>query len=858
MPAERRLTLIKAPSGFGKTTLLAECCRTRASTSTPVAWFSADDDSPQDLVAYLHLAFDAAGLAGGVPAASPAESSGTPHAQLASLLDRVVADGRHWVLALDRIERMSSPASIDLLSELVRLNVSGLSVAIACRVLPNGLDVTQPVFGGQARLLTAEDLRFSRQDIDRYFGGRLSRRRLDDIVTDTVGWPIAVRGQPRPPERTAETGPDLFADVLDGWLEAHLLEDLAAADREFLDDVALVDPIDPDLLDEALEGIRLMQRLDGISHLHGLVDPVRGTERRLWRLHPLVRRHCADRRRRHTPERYRAITARVARALARRGHTVAALRHAAEARDPALSGRILTDAGGLRLWLRAGTGSQLDADRCLSEEALASHPELAFWRAVALATSGQMDEARRVLAGAPGGPTSAGRQGNPAAGACIARAILGSHGCDPPASGEQRANVAALRRLADDPGVDRTLRGAVDYALCLAHGGQGKFDAALERANRAADAPPYLSALLDLQRGQIAMAHGDGDGASRHYSRAMAAAERLADTRLRTSTAVLLRELNLECNRLPDSDAIADTPPAGTAEFAVQAAAAAVAVDVTRELRGPEAAIACIDRVLDEADAKGLPGLTTLAAATKVDLLATLGEVTAAERTWHAAGLPPDDPDCLAMDRHNWRNVEALACARLRLHIAAGDEPAARRLADSLLATAEESGLARTSLRAAALAVVLEELTGNRDAALAHLAAYLRRFAPSRYARPLVRERETAVPLLRAYLDGDAPAQRKDDARALLDAAMAAMSPRVPTLRPRQREILAQLAWRTDREIADDLGISYDGVRYHIRRLFAKLNVRSRNDAVQRARVLGILSPAPAVAESGTPAAHQG
>ena len=57
----------------------------------------------------------------------------------------------------------------------------------------------------------------------------------------------------------------------------------------------------------------------------------------------------------------------------------------------------------------------------------------------------------------------------------------------------------------------------------------------------------------------------------------------------------------------------------------------------------------------------------------------------------------------------------------------------------------------------------------------------------------------------------------------------------------REREILHRLEGQRDKAIAAELGLTPHGVRYHIRGLFAKLEVRSRGDAVRRARELGLL-----------------
>ena len=51
-------------------------------------------------------------------------------------------------------------------------------------------------------------------------------------------------------------------------------------------------------------------------------------------------------------------------------------------------------------------------------------------------------------------------------------------------------------------------------------------------------------------------------------------------------------------------------------------------------------------------------------------------------------------------------------------------------------------------------------------------------------------------------------------------------------LSPRQREVLDLIArGRTNPEIADTLGVSLDGAKYHVREILAKLDVESREEA---------------------------
>ena len=195
-------------------------------------------------------------------------------------------------------------------------------------------------------------------------------------------------------------------EVVDNWVESRLWNDLTAEDREFLLDIGMLDRLDAELVDEVLEGGDLMRRLDDLADAVGPFEPVPGSAGRTLRLHPMIRAHCVARRRRETPERFRAIYRRLAVVMARRGDTVAAIRHAAEAGDAGLAGQIFEDAGGLRLWLREGAGRFLAADRFVTGEVVAPSR-----------TAGAGPWCCAVAAGAGRGSTASPRRGCRDAGA---------------------------------------------------------------------------------------------------------------------------------------------------------------------------------------------------------------------------------------------------------------------------------------------------------------------------------------------------------------------------------------------------------------------------------------------------------
>ena len=183
----------------------------------------------------------------------------------------------------------------------------------------------------------------------------------------------------------------------------------------------------------------------------------------------------------------------------------------------------------------------------------------------------------------------------------------------------------------------------------------------------------------------------------------------------------------------------------------------------------------------------------------------------------------------------------------MRLLVAQGAFDPARSLCRRLADVAAGSNLTRTAMRAVALSVSLEEQAGRRRAAIRRLGAFLRLFAATDYARPLVRERRTVLPAAEDFHRRHDGTPRGRAVATLLPALRSGRAALLPSpAAPRRAPGRGPAAPRHPQQRPDRRGtrLTRDGVRYHVRTLFATLRVHDRRDAVRRARALGLL-PAP-------------
>ena len=870
---DRRLTVLHAPGGFGKTALLGECCRALRQRGVTVAWLTLDEkDTRASVAAYLALAFERAGL--GTFDATPqrpvrlGSEETLPGADAAEyrlnlLIRALERHGGPCVLALDELERLRSPVAVGVINALLHRAPRTLHVGMAFRERPPGLAIAMFALEGRSVRVGTEELTFSAGDAVRFFDGRLSRREQKAAIVDSAGWPIALRMYRNAGlhGNVTVSGND---DTVAGWIETRMWRGTSTEDRDFVLDISLFDEVAPELIDEVTGTGNAARRLASLPVLAGLWSTTSGAGSAA-RLHALVKDHCEKRRFEEDPKRYRRIHRGIALALARRERVVEALRHAVEANEAELLGPIVERAGGIRLWLEQGLEALRAVDALLSEQVLTSYPRLALARCIVLTASGDVAGTKRVYeaaAAATAGFTRDREGGDDRALQIDHLFVVGQqYMCRCMPFGDGILPVTVAQEVAESPDIDPLLRGVLSLGMCISFNQMTAFDQSVEWAGRARAAlgrgSPYL-AHVDFQAGSVAMATGHPHEALHCYERAMrvARASHLRDTGAIMIGEALAAELELERSAGTPSVTAARLSPRLLGECGawLDIYAASIGVEVELELvRGStQAALRLVEDAGEYARRTERPGLARWLAALRVSVLLAGGDVEAASSAWRFDRLPEQAAACVDLRTQSWREAEMLACARLRLFIVRGEYDAGRELAAALHALAAKRGLVRTRMRGLALSMVLEHRAGDEARARAHLVEYLRLFAVADYGWPLARERTVARALLDDIVHGAEAGAKAGaavaKAAAVLRTAMHEDAGRTdPLHRPlseREFDVLVRLERYLDKEIAWDLNLSYDGVRYRVRSIFAKLGARGRLDAVHRARARGLLPPA--------------
>lgn len=133
----KRLNLVIAPAGFGKTTLVAQWC---ARVTSPTAWLSLDehDDEPRRFWQYVIGAFEQAGLNGAAELrkqlAHQSDESFTE--AITGLINILAQDGSAWGLVLDDFHLVGNPAIHRQFAYFIDYLPPGILVTLASRTEP--------------------------------------------------------------------------------------------------------------------------------------------------------------------------------------------------------------------------------------------------------------------------------------------------------------------------------------------------------------------------------------------------------------------------------------------------------------------------------------------------------------------------------------------------------------------------------------------------------------------------------------------------------------------------------------------------------------------------------------------------
>ncbi|MFF5765030.1 LuxR C-terminal-related transcriptional regulator [Streptomyces tanashiensis] len=832
------LTVVNGSAGAGKSLLVADWA---AHLGRPVAWLTLDAavEGPGMFWAQLLQSLNACGVP--VPTAIdfPADATRVHHTLLSRLAWELAGHDRPVTVVIDEFERMTDPEVARQLEFVLRHARPGLRLVLVSRTEPL-LPLHRYRLAGEMTEIRDADLAFTTEEaveLLELHGLSLAVPVAGALVERTRGWAaglrlsaLAARSSPDPELylKQFEAGQGTIAD----FLLAEVLERQTPETQALLLRISVLDRFCPGLADA------LTQRRDAatiLAELHRANAFVEDFGHGWYRLHPLFREILLVHLRRRAPGLETELHRRAAHWLRRSGTLPEMLAHGAAARDWTYMARVLVE--DLEIGrLITGPGSGEPVDWFAGMEGETPDPATNLVRAACELSRSDLDRGLAHLRRAEEQLASDGRD-FPAARLswavleALAGRLAGSAGR------AERATRSARQLMPRMP--SRLLEGHPELdALLLTHRGSsalwaGRYEDARTDLTAVARGPRTASTALPRMEALEHLAlvdHLDGrpGAAERKVSAMTAEAERygLAQPWGSGLGQVVLAAVALGRDDVDHAEALlADAPGPRSADPVPAAAGRAVTAGVLLARGRTGAALAVAARPVPAADdspwAQGTAALVVSEA-----LLAEGRPDAAVEALRQVAG---DQPLCTV----------GLA----RAYLAAGDPRTALRLLDGLEAHGRSGpGVAVPAALVRAQAAALEGDTATVRRLLAQALAEGRREElrrPFRSAGPWI-DAFLAEPSLRASALG----WLVPDPEAPDGPAPGGPGPGMPVeeLSERERDVLERLARAMSTEdIAADLYVSVNTVKTHLKSVYRKLSVHRRNDAVRRARELGLL-----------------
>ncbi|GAB3165014.1 LuxR C-terminal-related transcriptional regulator [Amycolatopsis stemonae] len=835
------MVFVGAPAGFGKTVLLADWAR--GHDGGAVAWLSADPDDNDDRL-FWSAVLEALGGCGRIPDGNPVRRLAVPAAPsadlafLARLADALDTLPEPVLLVLDSAQEITAPAPWHGLQTLLRHQPAGLRLAVSSRREP-------PLPLGRARLadrlveIGAAQLRFSDEEAEALVAtgdANIPRDQVGPLVTRTGGWPAGLRLAAASAARHGSLR-DFLAGrdpaVLD-YLTDEVLAPLPPDRRELLRVLRLGDDV-PAGLAPVLSG-----RADAEAVLRELGEPVTrvvetgGTPPR-HRVTPLLRTYLRAELRRRAPDRCRTLHAAAARWFAEHGSPAAALRHSVSAGNPARVAELLREHA-VTLFL-AGEHDVLRPALAVLEDGRITADPLPTLISASLSLEA--------------GETSA-------AGLRLARAEAAWP--DSPTAEQTVLRQLAYSRLAQ---LDRTPAQAVRAA------GEVDEDLAAEAG---------LGGLAALHRAAVLIARHDHDAARASLVPVLAAAEERGQDFTVAQCLTTLGALACHDGDYRVMDTLArraeDRRPHRDPRRSLQGARVSAMLAYGGLLRGEPAE--CLEQakrigqLLGDAPARAAGDLRLVAETLRGAAEFELGAWHAGLRRMRRArtrlgtgrGCPAGHAALCAVLEHRaalrlgaagqaretvrWAQPVLAGSAELllmraRTQLRLGRQGAASSVLRSLADDVAPMVLPWGAIEASLVGVQAALAAGARERAARLLDDALRAAEPTGVRFPLVFAPPEVVGFLTSRLGGLGAGERF--AGEVLALRRRLRTPPMPApLTERERGVLRLLpTQRSIEEIAQDLTVSPNTVKTHVRGIYAKLDVRSRREAVAIALERGLL-----------------
>ena len=869
----RSVTLVAAPAGYGKTTLIRSWVEPHTSS---VAWVAldADDNQPPRFWAYVIAALQTIASTMGRDLQQtlqalrfrstppPAEDDGITSG-LSALINDLAQQSERLLLILDDYHLIESADIHRQVAFLIDHLPTSLQLVFATRADPLDLPIARLRARQQLTELRADDLRFTPEEaaafLNEAMGLRLTADDVAALEARTEGWiaglQLAALALQGPLSLQGRSGVRAFLAAFTGthrFVVDYLMEEVLRRQtsdvQDFLLQTSILDRLNGSLCEAVTQQAGGAERLERLAKENLFLVPL--DDRRAWyRYHQLFADLLRARLEQTHSDRVAVLQRRASEWHFDHELYPEAVTHALASRDVDWAATVIERAG--KVWLlRSELVTVMSWLKALPLEVVRSRPSLSVVRAWVLLVSGHpqeiaesMQDIERWLTAHP----------DDALAPVIRAEVTALQAYVTRVSGDFPRAVELSRQALDQFPPDEHLRGLISFNLGMAQANDGNLNEAQrafeESARFSEGAGDFEMTLLALtSEAQVQETRGQLRAAEQTCRQVLEmAGSEAAWSPMLSFALIALGSAQYQWNDLDEAESWLQR-----------------GIDLARRGDNTELMMAGYSSLLwvrrAQNDRRGVAEvLNILTQIAQRYQMPRISELADFYRAWLALDDEDLRPARAWLDRTGRSDSDSIDLAHLldytvlaRARLAAGEPDRALRLLERLHQLAEATGHGRSVLEILILTARAWQAKGDHSRAFEILRRAIELAEPEGYIRIFVDE---DVRLLVA--DCRVLIARQPDRSRLLDYLdrllvafpatedvyqQLATSDQPPILSDRELEVLRLIAiGQSNEEIAERLIISLGTVKAHTSNIYRKLDVRGRAQAIVKARELNLV-----------------
>lgn len=844
-PTTARLTIVTAPAGFGKTTMLAQLARHTTENGVKIAWLNCDaKDRDPEIFSESLLAALAYGKLSSKKKGEVLVSHVAAH--IASIAEPLV-------IFIDEYETASTALVDDVIDAIASAAPSNVSVVLASRETPN-IPLTQMQLAGKIRMVDADFLRFSFDETRSLLQAYLPEKAVHQVAAYADGWPFALQLA-----RLRAAGGVIEDWVVDSrakmprrqifdYLAEEVFSTLKDETIAFLTEVAVLEALDV----PAANAVR--QRGDSLAFIQQLsaLKPIVVVDESNWsaRLHPLLRDYLIDSMEVASPGKRAELHLRAAQHLADGHRIYEAVEHAVAGGRLDVAARMIEEAGAILLLVSEGGLRVRAILQQLPVATIHRHPRLRLLQSVLQVALGlsldvEFERVERLIVENDAGQDDLARLDLEIA-RCAILIVKSEQALRfSPWPVLASAKQLARSRFAEDQRF-LCMSLAVEITLLHRYGPMDRCErrtVEIERiysSSELANTKPWLW----MYHARNAYARGELDNAEQIIRRSLHQDANFINYRpqfLGQITTVLLGKIFFQRGNIEQAltQFASIMPCESFTMFEIHVGGLVDPAICESALGNPSRAIELLSAARHYAFEENLPHLGVVAAATQLEIEVTFGDPKKAVEL--AVAMKLDELWLSAQDPFTlpWIEVEAIARARFFLQVHDYEPLAALDTADTLLSLSATTGYRLSEIAALVMRARALRLLGRNEASSQDL------------QRAMVFAQKCGVVQIFVGFGAEIMVQIRAMSEQNLGPASAWAGHVVKTwestfrvrssassaFTPRELDVLCELAKeQTTKMIAKTLMLSPETVKQHLKAIFTKLSVGKREDAVAEAR----------------------